>query len=192
MKDPWITTEMHQMPSKPALPRGRPFSIHSCGENCGSKPAQGPQRFSCLQILLALTTGSFRVPLLKILCFIFMPHIPAAPRGHHKVRAWWEWGGGVCPGHAAAQPYLPVGDKGSGGFSGCEGCRWKEDLHPKMGEMNRTEGMGVCGQSCVQGEAWGGVVFCLTGLWILDREHSKAGIFLNNIAVNFPRFLGGF
>lgn len=122
----------------------------------------------------------------------WLPCIPSASRCRCKVRgwrAWWEW---ACPGHAAAEPYLPAGDKGTGVFSGCDGCRWMEGKHPKMGEMNSTEGMGMCRQSWVQGEAWGGIVFCLAEVWIQDREHSKAGIFLNDIEVNFPRFLGGF
>lgn len=175
-------TEMHQKPSKPVLSRIWPFSTHSCGENCGSNPAQGPQRISYLQILLALTPGSLSWGSSAH----FMPSIPPAPRRHFK--EWWGW---VYLGHAAAtESYLPVGNKGV--FSGCERCRWMEDLHPRMGEMNGTEGMGTCGQSCVEGEACGGIVFCLTGVWIQDREHSKSEIFLNNIAVNFPRVLGGF
>lgn len=177
-------SEMHQKPSKPLLPRSRPLSVPSCGER-GSIPAQGPLRFSCLQILLALPTlGSFRVPLLKMLCFMSWP---ASHQPHDDIPRQ-ERGGWVCLGRAAAEPHLPAGDRGAAGFSGCERCR---TCIPRW-ERWTGMGMGMCEPSCVQGEAWQGIVFCLTGLWIQDREHSKAGIFLNNIAANFPRFLGGF
>lgn len=124
---------------------------YSCGER-GSIPAQGPLRFSCLQILLALpTSGSFRVPLLKMLCFMSCPasHQPHDDTPRQERRGW------VCLGRAAAESHLPAGDRGAAGFSGCEGCR---TCIPRWERW--IEGMGMCGPSCVQGEAWQGIVFC--------------------------------
>lgn len=36
MKDLWVTTEMHQKPSKPVLPRSWPFSVHNVGKTSGA------------------------------------------------------------------------------------------------------------------------------------------------------------
>lgn len=156
---------MHQMQTKAVLTRCGPFSVHKCNAKGTSTPVQGPKRFSCPQVPLALITGSYRALLLKIFCVIpwtvcLHPtsHMmllqgdskctvavervslswPCCPRGRFSYRRESSW----C--------YLPDTQGPDTPHP-----RRSEETHPRVGEKNRTEGMGMAGQSKLgAGRGW--------------------------------------
>lgn len=189
----------HPAQTNPALTRCRPFSVHKRNAKRGSTPVRGAERFSCLQMPLALMAGSCRALPLKICVISRTDHLRLTSHtmllhSEGKRRAWRR--GGVCPGHAASQADLATAGRRESSSLTCRVPiypRWTEKTHPRAGETNRSEGMGTAGQGKERLVACGEMMrFASRGSEsklesAMDRKLSE--VCFNNCAHVLTRFL---